>query len=113
MSKAIGETPFICPTLREVMASGAKGDFARALLAIYDGANARNLANALRRADEDNRDQVLAALVEAICRPRLQHTLRKQYPGLFRLNERLPDPYSFDLRGKKPCEDETTSDADS
>ena len=93
-------------TLRDIMPTGQKGAFARALYFLYEAALSGNLLalhncleHAYAVADEDNTDRLHTAFRQGstILDLRIAASLESQWPGLKRLDEPMEDPYAYDL----------------
>ena len=93
-------------TLREVMASGQKGNFAAALYALHEAASSGDLLtlhdcleHAYAVADPDNTERLHTAFRRGctILDLRIAASLEAEWPGLARLDEPMDDPYAYDL----------------
>ncbi len=104
-------------TLRDVMASGRKGSFARTLYELHEAAlsgDLRALHDALEHAyaiaDPGNTERLHRAFQRGctILDLRIAASLEAEWPGLTRLDEPMDDPFSCDLTEEvEPCEHET------
>jgi len=89
-------------TLRKCIEMGGRGDFARALLRLYEKPCPVTYEHACMYADEANR----AALARAFDWHKpysflaFRHRLRKEFPGLGRLDEPTDNPHAIPLRGE-------------
>ena len=99
------------PTLRATMRSGGRGDFGRALLALVEDPNLRNLTEALFMADDSNQAAIERALPGAL---EIVRTMYNEWPGdctlalvnqfkaLAYLDEETDNPHLLDLKTGEP-----------
>jgi len=85
-------------TLRQCIEAGGRGDFAKALLALYDRPSAGALARAYAIADEPN----TAALQRAMrSQDPVPSAFCNEFPGLAHLDEPSDNPHAIRLRGEE------------